>query len=120
MFAAPAFADPCEAPLPARGATFAGQVRYVGDGDMICVGQGRDPKTWIEVRLADFYAPELNAPAGRKARDTLQSIVMGKRAVCTARNRSWDRIVAVCTVGGADIGSLMRKAGVVEGGNGRP
>jgi hypothetical protein len=24
--------------------------------------------TWIEIRLSDFYAPELNEPGGRQAR----------------------------------------------------
>ena len=36
---ASALADPCEAPLPRRaGETFSGAVRYVGDGDSLCIG----------------------------------------------------------------------------------
>lgn len=55
----PAYADPCKAPLPAQaGVQFSGTVRYVGDGDSLCVGRTADPNTWIEVRLADFNAPE--------------------------------------------------------------
>ena len=68
-----AHADPCEGPLPQRaGETFSGAVRYVGDGDSLCVGQSRDPGTWIEVRLADFHAPELNAAAGPAGKAALE------------------------------------------------
>jgi len=60
-----AFADPCEGPLPrTAGAEFSGVVRYVGDGDSLCVGNSSDPATWIEVRLADFNAPELHRDGG--------------------------------------------------------
>lgn len=65
-----AFADPCEGPLPRRaGAEFSGIVRYVGDGDSLCVGTSSDPATWIEVRLADFNAPELHADGGAAAKN---------------------------------------------------
>lgn len=116
--ASPALADPCEAPLPSPGATFAGVVRYVGDGDSLCVGPGPDPRTWVEVRLADFYAPELQEPGGREAKDTLARIARGKRAVCVAGHRSYDRVVASCTIGGRTIADLMRQAGIQEGGRG--
>lgn len=59
-------ADPCEGRLPSRaGETFSGLVRYIGDGDSLCLGPTVDPSTWIEVRLSDFDAPELNSPTGR-------------------------------------------------------
>lgn len=121
LIAAPglALADPCEAPLPGKGASFAGVVRYVGDGDMICVGPGPDPATWIEVRLADFYAPELNEPGGRAAKTALERIAKGRRAECIASRRSWDRIVATCRIESRSIGELMRRAGIREGGRGR-
>ncbi|WP_415289057.1 hypothetical protein RSD66_03870 [Brevundimonas sp. S1H14] len=80
LLAAPAIAhaDPCEGRLSDRaGQVFAGQARYVGDGDGLCVGDSTNPSTWIEVRLADFNAPELNAPGGRAARDQLRRLVMG-------------------------------------------
>lgn len=110
--------DHCRAPLPHKGATFAGIVRHVGDGDMICVGPGPDETTWIEVRVADFYAPELHEPGGLQARDTLRRIALGKRATCTAGKRSYDRIVAVCTINGRSVGEQMRGAGIQEGGRG--
>ena len=43
----------------------------------------------------------------------------GKRAVCTAGHRSYDRIVANCRIGGVSISELMRRQGISEGGNGR-
>ncbi|MDA0699860.1 MAG: nuclease, partial [bacterium] len=64
--ASAARADPCEGRLPSRaGDRFAGSVRYVGDGDSLCVGRTSNPAEWIEVRLADFNAPELNERGGR-------------------------------------------------------
>ena len=94
LWAGSAVADPCKAipdhgPPPAwlkRGATFAGPVRYVGDGDSICVGESSDPNTWIEVRIADFYAPELRGPLHRAA----GRLANGRRLVGRAR-RPWDR-----------------------------
>jgi endonuclease YncB( thermonuclease family) len=114
-----AHADPCTAPLPNAGTTFSGQVRYVGDGDSVCVGASSDPGTWIEVRLADFYAPELHSPEGPSAKSALEWIALGRTLQCRAGGRSYDRVVAQCTLGGTSIGDLMRRAGVGEGGNGR-
>lgn len=115
MLAGPALADPCAATLPKRGQVFSGPVRYVGDGDSLCVDS---PAGLVEVRVADFYAPELNAPGGRQAKATLTSIAMGRRVVCHAGKRSYDRVVSVCTLGGRSIGERMRAAGVAEGGRG--
>ena len=122
-----AFADPCKAipdrgPAPAQlspGSTFRGPVIYVGDGDSLCVGLGARPDQWVEVRLADFYAPELSAPGGREAKQALERIVRGKTLTCIAGRRSFDRVVANCRLGSASVGDLMRRAGVAEGGNGR-
>lgn len=123
-FATPARADPCKAvpdrgPLPAwlkPGNIFNGTVRYIGDGDSLCVGSSTDPLTWVEVRLADFDAPELGEPGGRQARDVLSRIALGRPVRCVAGSRSWDRVVAKCTVNGRPIGDLLRAAGVPEGG----
>lgn len=127
VFATPALADPCKAipdkgPMPAhlgKGRTFSGPIVYVGDGDSLCVATGRSPEYWVEVRVADFYAPELNAPGGRDAKAALDRIAKGKHAVCTAGRRSYDRVVATCRIGGHTIGDLMRNSGIQEGGNGR-
>jgi hypothetical protein len=53
---------------PVSRLKFFRQVRYVGDGDSVCVGTSADASTWIEVRVADFYAPELHTPDGPKAK----------------------------------------------------
>jgi micrococcal nuclease len=91
-FASPALADPCKA-IPDRGSaptwarpgyTITGAVRHVGDGDSICVSPSSDPQTWVEVRLADFYAPELSEPGGRAAREAMIRITRGRQVTCLA------------------------------------
>jgi endonuclease YncB( thermonuclease family) len=119
-----AFADPCTAALPRRaGAEFSGAVRYVGDGDSLCVGEGDDPSTWIEVRLGDFDAPELHSRDGARSKRFLESVAMGRQVQCRAvRGRTgrvvvYDRVIAVCRIGGRPIGDLLRAAGAPSGGN---
>lgn len=111
-------ADPCRAQLPKPGVTFTGAVRYVGDGDSLCVGASSDPRTWIEVRLADFYAPELAQAEGAAARRTLARIAEGRLARCIAGHQSYDRVVARCSINGVSIGELLSRQGVREGGRG--
>jgi len=110
-------ADPCEGLLPGKGATFSGIVRYVVDGDGFCVSDDKDPKTWVEVRLADFNAPELSAKGGPEAKNALGDIAIGRRAVCIAGRKSYDRVVASCKIGGIPIRALMLEQGISEGGN---
>lgn len=119
-----ALADPCEGPLPSRaGSVFSGTVRYVGDGDGLCVGRSADPATWIEVRLADFNAPELRSPTGRADRDRLIRVVGRRQLDCVAvRGRNgrvivYDRVIASCRLNGRPVGDLLRAAGGREGGN---
>lgn len=120
MFApALAHADPCVAPLPSPGASFSGPVRHVGDGDSLCVGPSANPASWIEVRLEDFYAPELHANGGAQAKATLEALTRGRSLACRAGRRSYDRVVARCTLDGVSVGDLMRRRGVAEGGRGR-
>lgn len=123
-WATPALADPCEGRLPSlAGQKFEGLVRYVGDGDSLCVGQVADPRTWIEVRLADFDAPELHAPEGRRAKALLDQVAFGRRARCEVRLGrngrviSHDRVIALCRVDGRSIGDLLREHHAPEGGN---
>lgn len=127
LVAGPALADPCHAiprkgPLPASlapGARFSGPVVHVGDGDSLCVAVGpRRGTDWVEVRLADFYAPELKEPGGREARNILSRIVAGRRLDCVSRGRTWDRVAAECRLAGRSLGDRMRDAGVAEGGRG--
>ncbi len=122
-----AHADPCglipeRGTMPAEvrsGQNFSGPVVYVGDGDSLCVALGPSRAQWAEVRLADFYAPELHDAGGPEAKETLSRLVEGKKVECTAEHRSYDRVVAVCRLRGRSVGDLMRSAGVQEGGRGR-
>lgn len=117
FWATAAVADPCEAPLPRPGTSFAGPVTYVGDGDSLCVAVGAGRANWVEVRVADFYAPELASPGGRQAKVMLERITMGQRVTCRAEKRSYDRVVAICLLNGVSVGRRMKQAGVREGGN---
>lgn len=119
-----ALADPCEGRLPTRaGETFSGLVRYVGDGDSLCVGRTTDPQAWIEVRLADFDAPELQEREGRISKDILSRLVRGRSVDCTAvrgrsgRVTSHDRVIANCRHNGRRLGDLLRSQGAPQGGN---
>lgn len=109
-------ADPCEGRLPRQGEVFSGVVRYVGDGDSLCVGPADRPDHWIEVRLADFNAPELNERGGREAKRLLEDLAMGRPLVCRAGRRSYDRVVAACTLDRRPLGDLLRARGGREGG----
>ena len=119
-------ADPCKAipdhgPMPSylhRGAHFSGPVVYVGDGDSLCVAVGQGPANWVEIRLEDFYAPELHSPTGPAAKAALEKVAMGRNAECIVNRQSYDRVVATCRIGGRSIGDLLKAAGSIEGGNG--
>lgn len=127
LVAGAARADPCKAipergPMPAglaAGETFSGPVVYVGDGDSLCVGLGPHPERWVEVRLADVYAPELHEPQGAQAKAILARVAMGRRLSCVADHRSYDRVVAVCRLEGRLLSDRLRAAGAPEGGRGQ-
>jgi micrococcal nuclease len=124
---AAARADPCKAipdqgPMPAElapGRAFEGPVVYVGDGDSLCVGLGNNPERWVEVRLADVYAPELHEPQGPAAKAILEQIVSGRRLACVAGRRSYDRVVATCRLDGRLLSERLTAAGAPVGGRGR-
>lgn len=111
-----ALADPCTAPLPPAGSIFSGVVRYIGDGDSLCVGPNGQPARWIEVRLADFNAPELNEPGGAQAKELLRSVAMKRMLACRAGRCSYDRVVSACTLDDKPIGDILRRRGGIEGG----
>lgn len=124
LWAGSGHADPCEGKLPAKaGTVFTGTVYYIVDGDGICVGSSNEADTWIEVRLADFDAPELRTEEGQFAKREMTRLVMGKQAECvtrpgrSGRTTSYDRVIASCSIDGASLASLLREAGVPEGGN---
>lgn len=103
----------------APGRRFEGPVVYVGDGDSLCVGLGRAPDRWVEVRLADVYAPELDEPRGRQAKTVLEQVAMGRRITCVAGKRSYDRVVATCRLEGRLLSDRLHAAGAPVGGRGR-
>ncbi len=111
-----AWGDPCEAPLPKKGAVFAGAVTYIVDGDGFCVGE---EDGGIEVRVADLYVVELREPGGREAKAIAERVLMGKNVVCVARGRNRDRSVAVCSIDGRLVADVLVEAGVKQGGRGR-
>lgn len=100
----------------APGKAFSGLVVYIGDGDSLCVAVGPTQGNWVEVRLADFYAPELHETGGPQAKAGLEQIAKGKRVECVADHRSYDRVVAVCRLQGESLGTALKRAGAAEGG----
>lgn len=117
-WSAPAHADPCQGKLPAKGAAFSGVVRYVGDGDSLCVGPAGQPDRWIEVRLGDFFAPELRDAGGADAKRRLGRIALGQPLTCRAGKHSHDRVVGYCALKGQPLGALLLRNGAVQGGRG--
>lgn len=116
-------ADPCEGELPTEaGTVFTGKVKYIVDGDGLCVGIDEDEATWIEVRTIDFSAPELNTSEGHDAKRIMSDLALGKDIACVTtpgRNGttfSWDRVHATCQVDGVSLAAMMRGAGAPEGG----
>jgi endonuclease YncB( thermonuclease family) len=114
--AARADQNPCPGALPRPGMTFGGTVHAVLDGDTICVSNKPYFKNWVKIRLADFNAPELDRPGGGAAQAALEEIAKGKRVVCVAGGRSFDRVVARCTIVKKSLGAFMREAGIEQGG----
>lgn len=100
------------------GRRFEGPVVYVGDGDSLCVSLGPRPDRWVEVRLADVYAPELHEPDGPRAKAVLERVAKGRRLACRAGRRSYDRVVASCRLDGRPLADLLRAAGAPAGGRG--
>jgi endonuclease YncB( thermonuclease family) len=119
-------ADPCEAVAATGsvlaelgfGQTFSGEVVHVIDGDSLCVAIGAGPQGWVEVRLADFDAPESRDPAGPRAKAALERVAAGREVVCVAGLRTYDRVAGTCRIEGRPIGDLLRLAGAASGGRG--
>lgn len=86
----------------------------VYDGDTFTCSSG------IKVRLRAIDAPEMRkcprnrvcAPGDPKAsRAALVSLVAGQRLSCRKEGRSWDRVTAWCSAGGADLSCSMYRGG---------
>jgi micrococcal nuclease len=104
LFATPALADPCKA-IPDegrapgylhKGGGFSGPVVYIVYGDGLCVDVGKPPsgrrEEWVEVRVADFYPPELHEAGGPAATAALARITRGHPVSCVADHQTYDRI----------------------------
>jgi endonuclease YncB( thermonuclease family) len=78
----------------------------VSDGDTFALNSQR-------IRLSGCDAPETakrgrpGQPFGDAARDRLRALVEGREVVCTPAGRSYDRVVARCTVAGRDLCSAL-------------
>ncbi|CAN7622599.1 excalibur calcium-binding domain-containing protein [Phenylobacterium sp. LjRoot219] len=99
-------------------ATFSGPVVHVIDGDGLCVAVGPGHSNWVEVRLADFFAPESSDVGGPAAKAALERVALGKKVSCLADRRTYDRIAARCSIDGRPVGESLRRAGIAEGGRG--
>lgn len=118
-------ADPCEARVTnyQAGQVIAGRLMYVADGDSICIGEGRNPRHWVEVRLVDWSAPELSQRGGFEAKAVMDRL-RGAPVECTVRlgyngrTTSYDRVLASCLIAGVSAAEHMRRAGIVQGGRG--
>lgn len=80
------------------------------DGDTIRIEGTR-------IRIWGIDAVELkqrcdSLACGEQARAILQNAISNQDVTCIPKGTSYDRIVAICTVNGQDIGRLMTQAGM--------
>ncbi len=98
---------------PGPAAAQAGRAVVV-DGDTLEVAG-------VRVRLWGIDAPEsrqacraagVDYPCGQRATAHLRTLVAGREVRCVPRARDrWGRVVAVCRVGGLDLGAAMVRDG---------
>jgi micrococcal nuclease len=95
--ATPAGADPT---------VLTGTVTKVRDGDTIEVGK-------IPIRLNGVSAPELKEPLGPQSKRFMRNLVDGNRVRCELNGeKTYDRFVGVCYLGGQDVGAAVIEAGL--------
>jgi endonuclease YncB( thermonuclease family) len=88
------------------GGTLQGTVTHVRDGDTIEVGE-------IAVRLNGLHAPELDKQGGRQAKAFMERLVSGRQVTCELNGeRSYDRLIGRCYLGGDDIAAALVSAGL--------
>jgi endonuclease YncB( thermonuclease family) len=86
----------------------------VNDGDSVTLGKER-------IRLRGIDAPEFdqtcrkngaNYPCGRRARESLSALIGARPVSCSGWERDkYDRLIATCTAGGADLNRGQVEAG---------
>lgn len=92
--------------VAAEPTVLTGAVTKVRDGDTIEVDK-------IPIRLNGVSAPELKEPYGEASKSFMVELVYGKRVSCELNGeKTYDRFVGICHLGGKDIGSLIIDAGL--------
>ena len=82
-----------------------GAVTHVRDGDTIEVGN-------VPIRLNGLHAPELDDPGGKRAATFMRDLVLHKVVTCSLTGeKTYDRFVGTCWLGGADIAGELVAAG---------
>jgi endonuclease YncB( thermonuclease family) len=83
-----------------------GNVTHVRDGDTIEVGD-------VAIRLNGLHAPELGEQGGRQAKAFMEKLVSGRQVICELNGeRSYDRLIGRCYLGGDDIAAALVSAGL--------
>lgn len=75
------------------------------DGDTLRCADG------TRVRLWGVNSPERHEPAGPAATRAVARIIGGRTIRCERKGKSYERIVARCTVNGRDIAAEMVRQG---------
>lgn len=81
-----------------------GRVQHVIDGDTFNL-QG------YAIRLWGIDAPERDTAYGSGATQTLQQLVRGRTLTCQPVDRSYERLVASCSMDGRDLSQVMVRLG---------
>lgn len=69
----------------------------------------------LKIRLWGIDAPERHAPGGLQATRALADLTIGQTLVCTSKGKSYDRTVAQCWIGKADVAAeLVRRGQAVD------
>ena len=94
---------------------FSCTVVRVHDGDTFTCASG------ARIRLQAIDAPEIGACRGHggrcvsgdgyASRDALRQLALGQTALCRPSGRSYDRIVALCSVGAVDLSCAQLRSG---------
>ena len=94
---------------------FSCPVVRVHDGDTFTCASG------ARIRLQAIDAPEIGACRGHggrcvsgdgyASRDALRRLALGQTALCRSSGRSYDRIVALCSVGAIDLSCAQLRSG---------
>ena len=92
--------------VAAEPTTLIGTVTHIRDGDTIEVSE-------IPIRLNGVSALELNEPLGERSKIFMRDLVFGQQVRCELNGeKTYDRFVGTCYLGGKDIGILVIEAGL--------